>query len=182
MVWWRFYCLRTWKTGKWNLLSTKTSWRRVSGQNEALVKGLAWILLRCCGMTFKRSSIPENPPTRLNYNNSAEMSGPKFLQSSVKKLLLQVIAIDWLQLLKRRVAKPVIRFRGQSLFHTGPKYEIRKGIIFHSAVYKKKLVVLVWLHYKKASFNYCLHNIYMISILCRMLTLLTWYAWYYPKL
>ncbi len=33
---------------------------------------------------------------------------------------LQVIANAWWQLLLLRVAQPVIRFRGQALFHTGP--------------------------------------------------------------
>ncbi len=93
----------------------KTKWRLWSG----LVKVLAWILLRCCGMTFKRRFMLENPPMWLNYNNSAKMSGPKFLHSTVTDSL-QVIANAWWQLLLLRVAQPVIRFRGQALFHTGP--------------------------------------------------------------
>ncbi len=59
----------------------------------------------------------ENPPMWLNYNNSAKMSGPKFLHSAVTDSL-QVIANAWLQLLLLRVAQPVIRFRGPTLFHT----------------------------------------------------------------
>ncbi len=46
------------------------------------------------------------------------MSGPKFLHSAVTDSL-QVIANAWWQLLLR-VAQPVIRFRGQALFHIGP--------------------------------------------------------------
>ncbi len=61
----------------------------------------------------------ENPPMWLNYNNSAKMSGPKFLHSAVTDSL-QVIANACWQLLLLRVAQPVIRFRGQALFHTGP--------------------------------------------------------------
>ncbi len=86
---------------------------------NGLVKVLTWILLRCCGMTLKRRFMLENPPMWLNYNNSAKMSGPKFLHSAVTDSL-QVIANAWLQLLLLRVAQPVIRFRGQALFHTGP--------------------------------------------------------------
>ncbi len=93
----------------------KTKWRLWSG----LVKVLTWILLRCCGMTLKRQFMLENPPMWLNYNNSAKMSGPKFLHSTVTDSL-QVIANAWLQLLLLRVAQPIIRFRGQALFHTGP--------------------------------------------------------------
>ncbi len=93
----------------------KTKWRLWSG----LVKVLTWILLRCCGMTLKRRFMLENPPMWLNYNNSAKMSGPKFLHSAVTDSL-QVIANAWWQLLLLRVAQPVIRFRGQTLFHTGP--------------------------------------------------------------
>ncbi len=93
----------------------KTKWRLWSG----LVKVLTWILLRCCGMTLKRRFMLENPPMWLNYNNTAKMSGPKFLHSAVTDSL-QVIANAWLQLLLLRVAQPVIRFRGQALFHTGP--------------------------------------------------------------
>ncbi len=93
----------------------KTKWRLWSG----LVKVLTWILLRCCGMTLKRRFMLKNPPMWLNYNNSAKMSGPKFLHSTVTDSL-QVIANAWLQLLLLRVAQPVIRFRGQALFHTGP--------------------------------------------------------------
>ncbi len=93
----------------------KTKWRLWSG----LVKVLTWILLRCCGMTLKRRFMLENPPMWLNYNNSAKMSGPKFLHSAVTDSL-QVIANTWWQLLLLRVAQPVIRFRGQALFHTGP--------------------------------------------------------------
>ncbi len=86
---------------------------------SGLVKVLTWILLRCCGMTLKRRFMLENPPMWLNYNNSAKMSGPKFLHSAVTDSL-QVIANAWWQLLLLRVAQPVIRFRGQTLFHTGP--------------------------------------------------------------
>ncbi len=43
----------------------------------------------------------------------------KFLHSAVTDSL-QVIANAWWQLLLLRVAQPVIRFRGQALFHTGP--------------------------------------------------------------
>ncbi len=93
----------------------KTKWRLWSGQ----VKVLTWILLRRCGMTLKRRFMLENPPMWLNYNNSAKMSGPKFLHSAVTDSL-QVIANAWWQLLLLRVAQPVIRFRGQALFHTGP--------------------------------------------------------------
>ncbi len=88
----------------------KTKWRLWSG----LVKVLTWILLRCCGMTLKRRFMLENPPMWLNYNNSAKMSGPKFLHSAVTDSL-QVIANAWWQLLLLRVAQPVIRFRGQVL-------------------------------------------------------------------
>ncbi len=93
----------------------KTKWRLWSG----LVKVLTWILLRCCGMTLKRRFMLENPRMWLNYNNSAKMSGPKFLHSAVTDSL-QVIANTWWQLLLLRVVQPVIRFRGQTLFHTGP--------------------------------------------------------------
>ncbi len=93
----------------------KTKWRLWSG----LVKILTWILLRCCGMTLKRWFMLENPPMWLNYNNSAKMSGPKFLHSAVTHSL-QVIANAWWQLLLLRVAQLVIRFRGQAIFHTGP--------------------------------------------------------------
>ncbi len=93
----------------------KTKWRLWSG----LVKVLTWILLRCCGMTLKRRFMLSNPPMWLNYNNSAKMSGPKFLHNTVTGSL-QVIANAWLQLLLLRVAQPIIRFRGQALFHTGP--------------------------------------------------------------
>ncbi len=61
----------------------KTKWRLWSG----LVKVLTWILLRCCGMTLKRRFMLENPPMWLNYNNSAKMSGPKFLHSAVNRLI-----------------------------------------------------------------------------------------------
>ncbi len=81
----------------------KTKWRLWSG----LVKVLTWILLRCCGMTLKRRFMLENPPMWLNYNNSAKMSGPKFLHSAVTDSL-QVIANAWWQLLPLRVAQPVI--------------------------------------------------------------------------
>ncbi len=74
----------------------------------------------------------ENPPMWLNYNNSAKMSGPKFLHSTVTDSL-QVIANAWWQLLLLRVAQPVIRFRGQALFHTGPC-----GLILFS-LHNKKL-------------------------------------------
>ncbi len=93
----------------------KTKWRLWSG----LVKVLTWILLRCCGMTLKRRFMLENPPMWLNYNNSVKMSGPKFIHSTVTDSL-QVITNAWWQLLLLRVAQPVIRFRGQALFHTGP--------------------------------------------------------------
>ncbi len=43
----------------------------------------------------------------------------KFLHSDVKDSL-PVIANAWLQLLLQRVAQPVIRFRGQLLFHVVP--------------------------------------------------------------
>ncbi len=93
----------------------KTKWRLWSG----LVRSPTWILLRVCGMTLKRRFMLENPPMWLNYNNSAKMSEPKFLLSTVTDSL-QVIANAWWQLLLLRVAQPVIRFRGQALFHTGP--------------------------------------------------------------
>ncbi len=89
----------------------KTKWRLWSG----LVKVLTWILLRCSGMTLKRRFMLENPPMWLNYNNSAKMSGPKFLHSAVTDSL-QVIANAWWQLLLLRVAQPVIRFNGASTF------------------------------------------------------------------
>ncbi len=139
----------------WILLSTKKSWRTMSGhlvvtsswselgfcsrtmiQNtpanpplngwrktkrrlwSGLVKVLTWILLRCCGMTLKRRFMLENPPMWLNYNNSAKISGPKFLHSAVTDSL-QVIANAWWQLLLLRVAQPVIRFRGKHFFTQG---------------------------------------------------------------
>lgn len=52
----------------------------------------------------------ENPLIWLNYNNSAKMSGPKLLHrviASHRKHLIVVIAI-------------IIRFRGQTVFHTEP--------------------------------------------------------------
>ena len=52
-------------------------------------------------------------------NNSAKNSGPKFLDCDVKDSL-PVIANAWLQVLLPRVAQPLIRFRGQLLFHIGP--------------------------------------------------------------
>ncbi len=106
-----------------------TKWRLWSG----LVKVLTWILLRCCGMTLKRQFMLENPPMWLNYNNSAKMSGPKYLHSAVTDSL-QVITNAWLQLLLLRVAQPVIKFRGQALFHTGPC-----GFGFLFSLHNKKL-------------------------------------------
>ncbi len=83
-------------------------------------------------MTLKRQLILENTPMWLNYNNSAKMSGQKFLHSTLTDSL-QVIANARLQLLLLRVAQPVIRFRGQALFHTGP---CRFGFFF-SFILKK---------------------------------------------
>ena len=93
----------------------KTKWRLWSG----LVKVLTWILLWCCGMILTRQFMLENLPMWLNDNNSAKMSGPKFLHSTVKDSM-QGIANAWLQLLLLRVAQTVIRVRAQSLFHTEP--------------------------------------------------------------
>ncbi len=61
----------------------------------------------------------ENPPMWLSWNNSAKKSGPKFIHSNVNDSL-PVIVNAWLQLLLQRVAQPVIRFRGQLIFHIVP--------------------------------------------------------------
>lgn len=86
--------LNSWGKPKWRLWS-------------CLVKVLAWILLRCCGVTLKRWVILENPPMWLNYNNSANMSGPKFPSGALRGSL-QVIANIWLQLFLLGVAPPVM--------------------------------------------------------------------------
>ncbi len=122
----------------------KTKWRLWSG----LVKVLTWILLRCCGMTLKRRFMLKNPPMWLNYNNSAKMSGPKFLHSAVTDSL-QVIANTWWQLLLLRVAQPVIRFRGQALFP-------------HRAMW---VWILFSLHNKKTSFKNCMLCLLVLSLI-----------------
>ncbi len=92
----------------------KTKWRLWSG----LVKVLTWILLRCCGMTLKRRFM-------LKPSNVAELQ--QFCQDEWAKIppqrcnrLIASYRKRWWQLLLLRVAQPVIRFRGQALFHTGP--------------------------------------------------------------
>ncbi len=124
--------------------SRKTKWRLWSG----LVKVLTWILLRCCGMTLKRWFMLENPPMWLNYNNSAKMSGPKFLHSAVTDSL-QVIANAWLQLLLLRVAQPVIRFRRQAFFHTGPcGFGFCFPFIIKKNSFKNCMLCYLWLLFK----------------------------------
>lgn len=56
------------KTGSPTLIG----WRRTSQ---------IWILLRWCCMSLKGSSVLENPPMCLNYNNSVQMCWSKFLHS-----------------------------------------------------------------------------------------------------
>lgn len=61
----------------------------------------------------------ENTPVWLNQNNSARKRGPKSLHSDMKDLL-PVIEEAWLHFLLPTVAKAVIRFGRQLLFHIEP--------------------------------------------------------------
>ncbi len=77
-----------------------------SRKGFGVAKTKSWLIrLRCCGMTLNSPFMLQNPPMWLNSNNSAKMSGTKFLHSDVKHSL-PVIANAWLL---QRVAQPVIR-------------------------------------------------------------------------
>lgn len=84
-----------WSGTVWILLSTRKSWRIMSGHQF----------------------MPWSASTFELWSRTMTKSGPKFLPSNAKDSLA-VIANAWLQFLQPRVAQPVIRFSGQLPCHT----------------------------------------------------------------
>lgn len=124
-----------------------------------LVKVLTWIRLRCCGMTLKTRLMLENPPLWLYYHNSTKMSGSKCIHSA-EKHSLPAITNAWLQLLLLRVAQPVIRFRGQSLFHAGPWWsEFFPLFIINIFIFKLHFVFTCVKNIKPKKLLFCIFDL-----------------------
>ncbi len=99
---------------------------------------------------LKQSIHAQKPSNVAELKQFCKEEWAKFLHSDVKDSL-PVIANAWLQLLPQRVAQPVIRFRGQLLFHVVPG---RFGQLFP---------LNKWNHHFKTAF--CIYSGYLCVIL-----------------
>lgn len=90
-------------------------------------------------MTLNGPFILESPNVA-QLNKSVKNSGPKFFNSDVKDLW-PVITNASLLFLVPRVAQPVIMFRGDLLFHTGPdRFHSFYPLINDIIIYKQQFV------------------------------------------
>ncbi len=134
----------------------------LNGSRKNKIKVLEWPsqrpdlnLIEMLWHDLKQSIHARKPSNVAELKQFCKEEWTKFLHSDVKDSLT-VISNTWLQLLLQRVAQPVIRFRGQLLFHVGPGS-------FGQLFYLNK-----WNHYFKTAF--CIYSGY----LCVILKLVWW--------